>query len=105
VVRPSDEEVEQQNHEHADQPTSEDDDTLVESAQLLLSVDGALLQVQGLLRDPTVLCEMLALSIAYLFQQPVSLVLSFHYLIHVPPRFYASRERATTHPEPGRLLA
>src|SRR5512139_4297100 len=93
-MRPPHEEVEQESHEDDDQTASQSNDTPVESAQLLLSVDGTLLQIQRLLRDPTVLCEVVALSIANLLQQPVGSVVSFHRL----PRSIAwldGRERST----------
>ena len=79
VVRPSHEEVKEQHHQNADKATSQNEDTPVESAQLLLSVDRAPLKLQRLTRDPAVLCEMLALSVAHLLQQLVGSVVSFHH--------------------------
>src|SRR5574341_1631108 len=78
VVRPSHQQVSQQSHQDDDQPSSQNKDTPIESAKLLLSGDGELLEVQGLLRHAAVLGEMLALSIAYLLQQLLGSIVSFH---------------------------
>jgi hypothetical protein len=60
VSRPAHEQVEEQHHEDDDRAPADENHAPVEPAELQLTVDGPLLQVEGLLGDATVLREMLA---------------------------------------------
>jgi hypothetical protein len=77
-MRPVHQEVQEQTEERCDQHAPKNDNPLVELADLLLSGDGTLLKLQGLLRHTSVLSQVLALSVPNLLQQFVSHVVRFH---------------------------
>ena len=78
VAPPLGQKVDEEHQQHGDQDSSAQHQPPREVTDLLLSRDGALLQLQRTLRHPPVLRELLALRVANLAQELSDLVAAIH---------------------------
>jgi hypothetical protein len=77
-VRPAPQKIQEQTQEQGEKHASEQNQSLVKEARLLLSSYSALLQIQGLLGHTPVFGQLFALNVADLLQQLLYTIVSLH---------------------------